>query len=154
MVIAVAGLIVTEAELLLEQPLLFFTVTLSIVVPDPLAVHVRLRVFWPAVIVPPVIDQVYIAPAPASGMEATLPVEFAQTDSGAVIVASGFAFTITVALPDEVPFAKFISEMAVTVYVVVIVGLTVRVAGLVVTPVCVTPSDHVMFQGDAPVRTA
>ena len=33
-------------------------------------------------------------------------------------------------------------------------GLTVRVAGLVETPVCVTPSDQVISQGPVPVNAA
>lgn len=153
-VIAVAGLIVTDAEELLEQPLLFLTVALSIAALAAPAVHVRLRVPCPAVIVPPVMLHVYIAPAPASGTEAVLPVAFAHTTDGAVIVASGLGLTVIVALPDEEPLAKFASEIAVTEYVVIIVGLTVRVAGFAVTPDCVTPSDHVTFHGDAPVKVA
>ena len=150
----VAGLIVTGTAPLLEQPLIFLTVTLSIAVPVPPAVHVIFGVFCPVAIVPPVMDHVYIAPAPASGTEAVFPVEVAHTVGGAVIVASGLAFTITTALPEEEPLAKFASAIAVTVYVVFIAGLTVRMAGLVVTPVCVTPSDHVTFQGGAPVNVA
>jgi hypothetical protein len=68
-------------------------------------------------------------------------------------LAVGRGLTVTLALPDEVP-AQFASETAVTVYVVVEPGLTLRVAGLEVTPVCVTPSDHVKFQGLVPVSVA
>ena len=43
----------------------------------------------PAAIVPPVIDHEYVAPVPALGTEAVLPVEFAHTALGAVIVELG-----------------------------------------------------------------
>jgi hypothetical protein len=61
--------------------------------------------------------------------------------------------TVTVALPDVVPDPKA-SENAVRVYVVVEPGETVLAAGETVTPLCVTPSDHVSDQGGVPVRAA
>jgi len=68
-------------------------------------------------------------------------------------VAVGNGLTVTIALPEEVP-VQFASETTVTVYVVVADGVTLRVAGLLVTPVCVTASDHVMFHGPVPVSVA
>jgi hypothetical protein len=38
--------------------------------------------------------------------------------------------------------------------VVVTLGLTARVAGLALTPVCATPSDQVTFQGPVPLSAA
>jgi hypothetical protein len=49
----------------------------------------------PAVMEPPLIVQLYVAPE-VVGTEAVLPVELAQTDDGAVIVDGGVAFTVTV----------------------------------------------------------
>lgn len=42
----------------------------------------------------------------------------------------------------------------VTVKVVVLVGAMLRVAGLVATPTCIPPSDHVTSQGPVPVSAA
>ncbi len=53
----------------------------------------------------------------------------------------------------EVP-EQAASETAVTVYVVVLAGVTFRVAGDVLTFGWVTPSDHVTLQGAVPVREA
>jgi len=50
----------------------------------------------PDVIVPFVIDQLYVAPAPAEGTEALLPEEFGQIDVGADIAAEGSARMTTV----------------------------------------------------------
>jgi len=44
--------------------------------------------------------QVYVAPAPALATEATLPVEPVTTDAGAVMVAFGSGFTVTVVVAD------------------------------------------------------
>ena len=50
----------------------------------------------PAVIVPLVMPHTYVAPRPAFGTEAVLPVEFAHTGVGAgVIVQSGSGFTVS-----------------------------------------------------------
>jgi hypothetical protein len=49
---------------------------------------------------------------------------------------------------------QFASEIAVTVYVVVEAGLTVRVAGLLSISVWVNPSDQVTAQGRVPVSAA
>jgi hypothetical protein len=66
-------------------------------------------------------------------------------------VAVGFAFTVTTALPLEVPL-QFASVMLVIVYVVVLAGETLRV--IVPLPDCVTPSDQVIEIGAAPVSVA
>ena len=70
-----------------------------------------------------------------------------------MIAAEGNGTTVTVALPLEVPL-PYGFVRAVTVYVVVTAGLTLRVTGLVVTPVCTTPSDHVTSHGAIPVSAA
>src|SRR5205085_1990609 len=62
--------------------------------------------------------------------------------------AVGFAFTVTTALPVDVPL-QFASEMLAIVYVVVDDGETLRV-GVVV----VTPSLHVIENGAVPVSVA
>ena len=49
----------------------------------------------PAVICPIEIVHAYVAPTPASGIEATQPVEFAATNAGAVIVTFGAAVTVS-----------------------------------------------------------
>ena len=66
------------------------------------------------------------------------------------------ASTVMVAVPENVPGVAQpdASETAVTVYAVVVVGLTLRVAGLAATPVWVTASDHVTLHGPVPVRSA
>src|SRR5579862_8862262 len=56
------------------------------------------------------------------------------------------------ALPDEVP-VQFVSEIDVTVYVVLEAGLTERTSGLEAT-LSEKPSDHITDQGPVPVRTA
>src|SRR6266446_3795923 len=68
----------------------------------------------------------------------------------------GRGFTVIVALPVLSPFCEvhLESDKAVTVYVVVEEGVTLRVAGLAETPVCVVPSDQVTFHGPVPVRSA
>lgn len=96
-VIAGAGatLAVTFALLLLVQPP-FATVTLRPTVPAAVAVNVMLFVPLPAVIVPFVIDHVYVAPACAATLAAA--VAFAHIVDGAVIVAETGAFTTMDAL--------------------------------------------------------
>ena len=54
------------------------------------------RVPLPAVIDPLVIDQLYVAPAPASATLAELPVDRAHVALAAVIVATGMALKTTV----------------------------------------------------------
>ena len=85
------------------QPADDVTVTLSDTAPEGPAVNLIDFVPVPDVIVPIVIDQEYVAPDPALGAEAVLPSEFAHTDAGAVMAAEGSGFTLTVALPEEVP---------------------------------------------------
>jgi hypothetical protein len=77
-----------------EQPSEVVTLTSSLVVPDALAVKV---IDWRSlgeVISPLVIDQAYAAPDVA--VEAALPVDPAQIESGADMVQSGWVLTTTV----------------------------------------------------------
>jgi hypothetical protein len=69
---------------------------------------------------------------------------------------AGIVPTVTAALPVRSPACavQLASVRAVIVYVVVEDGLTLRVAGLVATPLWTTESDQVTFQGPVPVRTA
>jgi hypothetical protein len=60
-------------------------------VPDDPAVKVMDLALDGSIIEPPVIFQAYVAPGPASATDATLPVDPADTDAGAVIVQSGRA---------------------------------------------------------------
>jgi hypothetical protein len=107
----------------------------------------------PLVIVPFPSVQVYVDP----GLGRTLAVRFgdpAPTVAGAEITGAGRSgSTVTAALPVDEP-GPFASETAATVYVVVVAGLTLRVAGLVRTPVCAMASDHVIDHGGVPVSTA
>lgn len=82
-------LIVTLLLAVAAQPVALVTVTPSATVPLAPAVKVTDLVLPPAVIVPFVIVQAYVAPAPASATDAALPVEPAHTADGAVIVATG-----------------------------------------------------------------
>ena len=70
----------------------------------------------PPVMLPSVMDQAYVAPAPALGTDALLPAETAQTFAGVVIVADGIGLKTTVvddcALPPHGP-----GLLTVTVYV-------------------------------------
>jgi len=70
--------------------------------------------------------------------------------------AVGRALTVIAALPVKslTCAVHFESVKAVTVYVVVTLGLTLRVDGLAATPLCNTPSDQVTFHGPVPVNTA
>ena len=81
----------------------FETVTPRWSVPTPPAVYVIAFVPAPAVMAPFVIDQEYVAPAPASGTDAVFPVVDAQSADAAEIVEEGTGLTVTVALPDAVP---------------------------------------------------
>src|ERR1044072_2443671 len=65
----------TFTDFVSVQPLEFVTVTCSVSVPIAPAVKVMLLVPVPPVMVPLVIDQVYVAPAPAWGTDATPPAE-------------------------------------------------------------------------------
>ena len=85
------------------QPVDDVTVTLSDTAPEDPAVNLIAFVLAPDVIVPFVIDQEYATPDPALGTDAALPVEFPHTDAGAVMTVEGSGFTLTVALPEDVP---------------------------------------------------
>jgi len=86
-------------------------------------------------------------PVPVSVAEIVVELP-AQIVALPLTAAVGNGLTVIVALPDEVPgLGPTASETAVTVYVVVVVGFTLRVAGLTVMPLCVTRSDHVMLHG-------
>jgi len=88
------------------------------------------------------------APDPERGV--AVPAQMAAEPAATAV---GRGFTVTRALPEDVP-AQCASETATTVYVVVAAGLTERVAGEAATPLWVTPSDQVTFQGPAPVSAA
>src|SRR4051794_38922843 len=76
----------TSAVPLAPQPFAE-TVTARCTLPLPPAVKLMLGVPAPLVMVPFVIDQVYVAPTAALGTLATLPVESAQVELLVVIVA-------------------------------------------------------------------
>ncbi len=65
---------------------------------------------------PPVIVQAYVAPTPAVGTEAVLPVELAQTPEGAVIVELGPPMGIVVFCdpPPKQPAALVIEQSSTT----------------------------------------
>jgi hypothetical protein len=88
-----AGKISTLAESLELHPFPPWTVTSSVTDPDGPAENVMFLVPAPPVIVPFSIDQVYVAPGPASGTEAPFPPELGQTDAGAVISDDGTVLT-------------------------------------------------------------
>lgn len=89
-----------------------------------------------------------VPPDPESGVDRP-----AQIVAELLATAVGRELTVTVALPEDVP-GPFASDTEVTVYVVVKDGLTLRVPGLAVRPLCVTLSDQVIDQGGVPVRAA
>ena len=72
----------------LAQPTDDVTTQFNVTEPEAPAVNVTVEPVWPAVIVPPVIDHEYVAPDVVA-TDAVLPVEFAHTDDGAVIVCDG-----------------------------------------------------------------
>src|ERR1051325_8542546 len=84
---------ITFADLLSEQAPRV-TVTLSVSVPAGPAWKVMERVPAPAVIAPPEMDQLYVAPLPASATEA-VPLAPEVSVDGAVMVASGTALIVT-----------------------------------------------------------
>ena len=99
---------------------------------------------------PPGSVQVYVAPGMV-GVERWI-VPPAQT--GLLLPAVGVAGVgITVTEPDAAP-TPFALQTVATEYVVVTLGFTIRVTGLVVTRSWVNPSDHVTFHGPIPVRSA
>src|SRR5215472_5378466 len=55
--------------------------------------QVMVAVPWPLVSRPSVMLQRYVAPAPASGTDATLPVELVHTEEGVVMLVLGAAST-------------------------------------------------------------
>src|SRR5262245_46323084 len=91
------ALTVTFAEFVRLQPAALVTTTRSVAVPLVLAaVQVMFVLEAPEVIVPaPLMVQAYVAPTPASGTDAVLPVELTQAVLAAVIVALGSGLTVT-----------------------------------------------------------
>ena len=77
----------------------------------------------------------------------------AQVELKPMMVTTGFGLTLTTALPDDVP-AQFASLSVVIVYVVVLDGLTLRVAVVPDVIVCTKPSDQVRLNGAVPVSVA
>ena len=85
------------------QPL-FATTTVRVTLPVAPAVNVIDGVFAPAVIVPPLIDHVYVVPAGPAWTDAVLPLDPGTTVDGAVIVVDGVALTVTLtagAVPEQ-----------------------------------------------------
>src|SRR5712692_4672142 len=70
-----------------------------------------------------------------------------------ITCSSGDMFTLITALPEAVP-GPLASDTAVTMYVVVVPGLTTRVSGLVRMFDCTMLSDQVRLQGGVPVSAA
>jgi hypothetical protein len=77
-----------------------------------------LRVPAPPVIEPFPIDQVYVAPIPASGTEAPCPPEFEQTEEGAVMTDDGDELTTALVIaagethPEAVAVTLYVPEAA------------------------------------------
>jgi hypothetical protein len=94
------GLIVTVVLDDAEHEFAFVTVTETVTIPDAPAVYVILLVDILDVIVPLLTVHEYVAPTPASGTEAALPVELEHTDAALVIVALGNGLIVTDA-PDD-----------------------------------------------------
>ena len=93
-----SALTLIDAERVAAQ-LPLVTVTATAIGPDAPAENVMLDVPWPPVIVPPVIVQLKIEPAGAIALT-MLPVEFASTDAGALIVTLGGGVTVIVCEAD------------------------------------------------------
>jgi len=73
-----------------------------------------------------------------------------------ICVATGIAFTVTIALPAKVPTHPFASVTPVGVYVVVVLGLTVidfEDEEIKVTLVAVDPTVYVKLNGCVPVKS-
>src|SRR5438045_9706256 len=98
-VTATAGSTVTFTDFVSAQPADVVTVTLRDSVPTAPAVKLIFEVPLPPVIVPFVIPQLYVAPAPAFATEALLP-ELVAIDAGVVIVALGNGLIVTVLTED------------------------------------------------------
>jgi hypothetical protein len=136
---------VTDGALFDTQPLASVTVSVYVVVDDGEAVGEQVA----ASESPAAGDQRQDAPPePESGVDPP-----AQISAEPEAAAVGRGLTVTTALPDPAP-AQLASETAVTVYVVVAAGLTLRVAGEAATFDCVTPSDQTTVHGPEPVRAA
>ena len=76
------------------QPLMA-TTTVRLTTPLDPAVNVIDGVIAPAVMVPPLIDQMYVVPAGPAATDAVLPVDPGMTVEGAVIVVEGAALAVT-----------------------------------------------------------
>jgi len=92
-------MIATDFIAAAAQPVVSVTVTLNCTNPVAPARNVMLLVPAPDVIVPLVIPQAYVAPAPADGTEAFRPPAFGHAAEGAVIAAEGTGLTATVVVP-------------------------------------------------------
>src|SRR5690349_4533280 len=95
-----SGVTVTLIEFVAGQLLLPVMSTCNVSVPAVPAVKVMLFVPMPAVMVPLVMDQLYVAPAPALATVALWAGEAAVTLKGAVMVASGSGMTVVVMAAD------------------------------------------------------
>ena len=85
------------------QPALVRTVTESVRVPVLPAVKMMFLVPAPEVMVPFEMPQVYVAPDPAFGTDAALPVLPTSTAEGAEMVASGLALSVNVFVEESLP---------------------------------------------------
>ena len=81
------------------------------------------------------------------------PAEAGHTLAGAVMVLDGGVRMLTVTLPEDPPGQVSESEREETVYVVLVAGETVRIAGLEATA-WTMPSDQVRDHGPTPVKAA
>src|ERR1051326_1761884 len=108
-----AAVTVTLADLESEQPAAVVTVTLSVSVPAAPAVKLTAFVPFPEVMVPLVIDQLYVAPLPALATlaEPRAPAAMVETTE---MVAFGSGLTVTV-VAAEVSLQRF-PLVTVTVY--------------------------------------
>jgi hypothetical protein len=146
------SLTVTTGPLFDVQPFPSVTVSVYVVSDDGLAFGVQLDALSRPVIG---VQKHDTAPDPLSVAD---PPAQIVTVPDPWIAADGRELTVITALPVPAADALLPSVTVVTVYVVTPVpGLTVRSAGLVVTPFCwdgTPPSDHTRFQGGVPVRNA
>ena len=122
-------------------------VTVYVLVADGLSVRSAGLETIPVWLVPS--DQLtFHGPVPVNAAEMTTEPPW-QIVPPPLTTAVGRALTVTTALPVISPAwaEPLASESAVTVYVMELVGLTPRAAGLAVTALCTKPSDQVNDHG-------
>src|SRR5579862_7236762 len=142
-VVLIAAMVVAAVEPQLP------TVTVTLYVPEAAAVALVIDGFCVAELNPLGPVQLYVAPDIVGALRFNVcPAQIGPLLPA--VGALGIALTVIVALPEDVPPVQLESETAVTAYVVVEAGLTLRVAGLVATLFWVMLSDHVTVQGPVP----